>query len=156
MNTNKVSRGLVSKLQRTLLTALVVMVMFGSLPVDKAHAASGSSYSSIKCGTKSFNTNLVIKGAFDGQWVKYRLIMVNGYGSTTYTNWSPSFRVYGMPKIWFTTPYAVTRNLLISVVPEILYWNGTSWERPAPKIGPHYEAWADSIPNSTPYCTILA
>lgn len=38
MNTKNVSRGRVSKLQKTLLAVLMVMVLFGSLPAGKAHA----------------------------------------------------------------------------------------------------------------------
>ncbi|MEO5887567.1 MAG: hypothetical protein ABIQ77_07885 [Anaerolineales bacterium] len=38
MNTKNVSRGMVSKLQKTLLAVLMVMVLFGSLPAGKAHA----------------------------------------------------------------------------------------------------------------------
>jgi len=38
MNTKLASRGMMSKLQRTLLAVLVVMILFGSLPVGKAHA----------------------------------------------------------------------------------------------------------------------
>lgn len=40
MNTRNVSRGMMSKLQRILLTVAVFIVLFGSLPVDKAFAWS--------------------------------------------------------------------------------------------------------------------
>ena len=161
MNTKKDSSGTVSRLQRTLLAVLVLIVLFGSFPVGGAQAASGASYSSIKCGIQSFDVNLVIQGAFDGQWVTYRLIILqanpDGSVSTVYTDWTPSFQVYAISKNWFTIyPYAVTNHTMISVVPEILYWNGISWENPGAVPGPHYEAYADSIQNFYPYCTVIA
>jgi hypothetical protein len=157
MNTKNVARTLVSKLKRVLLAALVAIVLFSSLPVGEAHAASGSSYSSIKCGIRSFDVNLNIRGAYDGQWVKYRLVTRTvATGAITYTPWSQAARVYGIAKNWFSYPHAVTRNTVISVYPEILYWNGVAWERPTPIVGPHYEPWAGSMPNTYPRCTVLA
>ena len=157
MNTKKVARTLVSKLQRTLLAVLILMVLFSSVPVSEAHAASGASYSSIKCGIRSFDVNLNIRGAFDGQWVTYRLVTrVVATGAITYSPWSQAARVYGITKNWFSYPHAVTRNTVISVYPEILYWNGVNWERPTPIAGPHYEPWAGTMPNTYPQCTVLA
>jgi hypothetical protein len=54
MNTNKVSRRLMSKLQRTLLAVLMVIVVFGTLPTREAAAWTVSTYS----GTPGNNTSL--------------------------------------------------------------------------------------------------
>ena len=157
MNTKNIARNMASKVQRTLLAVLVVMVLFGSLPVGKAQAASGASYSSIKCGIRAFDVNLNIRGAFDGQWVTYRLVIRTvATGAIIYTPWSQAAPIYGISKTWFSYSHAVTRNTVISVYPEILYWNGVNWERPTPTVGPHYEPWAGTMPNTYPQCTVLA
>jgi len=74
MNTKVASRGMISKLQRFLLAVLAVMIVFSSLPVRNAQAATYLSYHySVRCGVGSYQYNFTAVGDFKDQMIIYRL-----------------------------------------------------------------------------------
>jgi hypothetical protein len=77
MNTKNVSRGRVSKLQKTLMVLLVLIVLFGSMPIHMVQAAqaqadSGAVSSDVYCQQGFYNHTLSVRGAYNNQAVAYR------------------------------------------------------------------------------------
>ena len=153
MNTNKGARGLMPKLQRILLAALAVIVLFGSFPITHVKAATNGWWPSVHCDVGAIRHNISVQGAY-GQWARYRLYI---YRYTPYVGWSQP-DVYG----WYyvqTLDIAQDNHLYyansgtLEILTELQYLVGNSWVSGGSQYGTHFQPWAETQ-NDYPWCSV--
>ena len=155
MNTKNVARGMASKLQRALLAGLVIIVLFGSMPVGRAKASSavGLIQTSVTClkGYYRFNPGFV--PTYEGQWVYFRLwLLDSATGIYQPTGWA-YLRAYANSPSGFHD-FSAPSGTIISIITEAYFYNATtsSWEYAGRAYAKHWQMTV--FDNNLNYCRI--
>jgi hypothetical protein len=159
MNTKKFSRGMVSKLQRTLLAMLVVIVLFGSLPVGKAHAqAIVIINSKIMCGIQQFRYVLYASSPSYSHYARFRLHTFiwdskQGWLGPSTSPWKTVPITPGAGNLLMDTTFRpITSQTTISVYTEVEFSYGNTWVKGGQGYGTHIEP--SGLQNQYAWCTV--
>jgi hypothetical protein len=146
MNTKLASRGLFSRLRRVLMALLVVMLLFGSVPVGRARAAATGWFDSfVRCNQGYYTYTFSVQGAYNNQYVAYRFHEYRWNGA-----WIP-VQTSSWGYFWATTPFPpaitnatlnpATKNTYVRVITEVLFWDNVTnrYQSPIYKTANHIE-----------------
>lgn len=150
MNTKTVSNGMVSKLRRTLMALLVLVVLLGSMPIRmvqaaQAHAGSGAAFSDVYCKQGFYNHTISVQGAYNNQSVAYRFReydLVNGGWILKLTsNWRYVTATTNLTMHIDQVFVPATKGTTISVQTEVWYWNNLTnrYEGPLYRQASHHD-----------------
>jgi hypothetical protein len=140
MNKKKISRALVSKLQRTLLATLAVIVLFGSFPVGRAQAAGGEIITSVTCLAGYYRLNPAFLPAYEGQWVYFRLwLLDSATGLYQSTPWAGIQAYANAPGAFYDI--SAPSGTIVSIITEAYFYNATtsSWEYAGQVYAKHWQ-----------------
>ena len=154
MNTMIGDRKIASRLQRAFMSVLVVMILFGSLPVGRAQASSGPiiGYVSVKCAWGKLNHQFAVTGNYQ---VAYRVLVGNA-NTNTWTQ--TAYYYYNSNASYITYPsldIAQRSGSTIVVMTDFWWLNGNTWVYYG-RLPTSVYAVNTSIEldNHNPYCTI--
>ena len=165
MNTKNVSRGMASKLQKTLLSMLVVLTLLGSFPVNNAHAATmtGGVVSSVYCKKGYYDYGVAVNGAYANQWVAIRFLRdtyQNGIRTSSVRSGWTVVQAQGPYTNIVQGPVYIQSGTIVQVWTEVWYWNSLTrqYDPTAPVLAIHYDYLSSSagfsMSASSSYCKI--
>jgi hypothetical protein len=145
MNTKNVARRMASKLQRTLMALLVLVVLFGSMPIRMAQAGSGAAFSDVYCKQGFYNHTISVQGAYNNQSVAYRFReydLRNGAWVLKLTsNWRYVTATTNLIMHIDQVFVPATKGTTIHVQTEVWYWNNVTrrYEGPIYRLASHHD-----------------
>lgn len=136
-----------SKLRRILLVVMVLIIVFTSVPSSRAQAASssvGRIFSQVTCSGSECLFRLNFAGTYDGQWVYYRMWLLNsGKGIYEPTPWvyTQAYTDFTVGTVLGDIHVAAPSGSIISVKIESYFYNDAtrSWDYAGWQYANHYQ-----------------